>query len=231
VLDENRSRHRARLGVVKGGGARCHALGLTAPCFLPRLQELAHERLLSEDQFGATLSGEFRLIEVQASRPELGVLFTSPLAAGLSLAAAWLLWRRRRQEPLASVLRLAKRARTAMRGLAEFAALDARVDELVARAKALELARREGVRKLKQADVDQQLLPTGMEVSETALVRGEIDLAGRELMQVASALRAILLSTRRGRGLVLGRGRIKEAIATELSILDEASTEARKLME
>jgi hypothetical protein len=245
--------HLARFTWTGEDAPACRANGLASPCLVPRLDDLAHERLLTHDDFVATLRGRVDVIAPAApitpvvSPAARRGLSAAALALGLFAAvAAALAWSRARgRTPMGQVRAAAREAHKATRHDPMLAPVRAQIAHLMDRARELDRARRACRSKL--AGIDRPALErrragwatstardaaeayawVSAEHAEAARLESDLAASVAGLDRIASALRVITLRARSHRGV---RARIAvdpvDAVASELTIRDEAIAEA-----
>lgn len=235
------ARHLTRFVVTGEEAPLCALHGLAAPCLVPRLEELAHERLLTTEGFVATLRGTMAVAEQKAPAPVPAWHRFAKVTGGvLALAVPGLVLlllgaARRRRTPLGQVYAAAAEARRATRDDPTMERVASEIDGLVARAvdldRALATHRRRRAR-LDRAEVERKLARLGPETEaneETRLwlldERAEIDrldadiaATAQGLEQIAASLRVIALS---------GRARRDERPARLTGLRDELALRDR----
>jgi hypothetical protein len=233
-------------------GASCAVAGVASPCLVPRFAELAHARLLAENDFRASLSGGIAVsvepIPVPPPPPPSRVpalVFLVALVTAAMTAFALLAARARARTPLGRVHAAARRARRAMRSDSTYAATAAQIDALVARAEKLDVARRAAISELARIDrasLDRKrdawsrspgddaraaLDWLTAESAEAARITSDLESSQAGLERIAAALRVTALRAREHRG---ARARVAvgdpvDALADELSYREEAIAE------
>jgi hypothetical protein len=237
-------------------GPACRAAGVASPCLVPRMRALAHERLVTADDLGASLSGNIELellpppvLSRTEGRTLVGVAVG--LLALVAWAAGWALRQRRRRSAIGQVHAAAAQARRATRGDATLAPLRTAVDALVARAEELEEVRRSSSRRLSGIDRaaldERRLLWTSRasdpdaahavtmlaaETAEANQLEADLSASLAGIDRIASSLRALALRTRQHRGT---RARAAEndpvdAMLGELELRQAALGEAERVV-
>jgi hypothetical protein len=224
---------------------------------VPRLAELAHERLKTSAELAKTLSGGIELEGVvMPTAPWIAPPVASALSgfAGVALAIActWALVagrRRRARSPLGRVraaageaLRATRRDPTLDRVRVQVHAMVSRAEQLdgvraacAARLRRIDRAalehRRDAVARSTSPDAAETLAWLTAECAEAERLRGDLASARLGLERIESALRVVCLRAREGRGT---RARIArdpvDAAALELSLRDEASLEVEQTL-
>ncbi len=231
----------ARVFVATGeDGPQCRAIGLSSPCLVPKVRELAHDRLLTEQEFVHTLKGGF---EVSGSRTPvpaftageerggalgaLGALVAIFAAAGLSAR------KKKNATPLGQVLTAAREARHRTRGDVTLAALRSQIDTLVARARELDRIhracadRQKWLENVSGARSQKVTAWAATERAEAERIEADRTSALTELAQIASALRVIALSTQSSEL----KGTTEDplaAVAEELTLREDARREVER---
>jgi hypothetical protein len=214
-------------------GPACAAAGLSSPCLVPRLPELAHARLLSVEELRASLDGALVLETSRTvaplARPQrphrASTSFWATTAVLVGLAGLGILWAVRRpgrRALLDEVLAAAAVARRAVRGDETLRAVGLEIDRLVEEARDLDRRR---------ADAERAVPGTGTlaTVEETAArdeLRARITRARQRLAEIASFLRVVparLAAARVAGGCADG--------ATRRTVLAELELRARALAE
>jgi hypothetical protein len=231
-----------------GGGPACAAAGEPAPCLVPRLSALAHQRLQTTGELASTLSGSLKLVSdgVQ-SGPEVhwGPAALLVCVATLGIAAV-VIARRLARTALGRIRGAARRARRALRGDETLEPARRAVDALIDRARRLDATRRSCEQKLSGIDrdaLDRQADAcgrSGAPGSSAALAslqveREEVATLERarastllELGRIESALRVVALRSRGSRVRDDRRARVDvvDALVAELDLRDQAIAEA-----
>lgn len=223
VAQHDPSTHRTRLVATGDSAPTCALAGLPAPCLVPRLPELAHERLLTTEAFVATLRGTLAVSELRVPPPppfwhRYAKAIGAVLALGVpAIVLALLGLARRRRSPLGQVFAAAAEARRVVADDPTMARVGAEIDELVCRAERLDRAHAGHVRRRARFDraaVERRLAGLGPETEANAETRlwlrdelAEIDRLDADvaataagLEQIAASLRVITLSGRAARG-------------------------------
>jgi hypothetical protein len=259
VIEQDPGEHVYRLGPATSGGMSCLAAGVPPPCLVPRLDELAHERLVTADELRATLAGRLEALVSPPPAPPLvsaeerSAISWIAAVAGLLGAGALVraVRRARRRSAIGQVHAAAGEARRALRGEPTLAAVRERVAALVARAAELERARRACARRLGKLDRArlearhaawmQSVSPDAPAALEAlAAERAEADQLGADLAatvagleRIASSLRALALRCRAERGaraVVAGGADPVEAMLGELAVREAADEEANRVI-
>jgi len=250
VVEQDPAAHVYRLAPTGAPGPACQEAGLASPCLVPRLAELAHERLVTAEAFRATLSGR---IEAETLAPPVlsaaGESTLAWLSAGAALLGAATLARRhrraRRATAIGQVRAAAAEARRALRGDATLAGARAQIEPLRARAEELERARRACAARLARLesarlasrraawaastapDAPLALAALDAEAAEADQVTADLGSATAGIERIASSLRALVLRARAERGTRAAAGHDPvEAMRGELALRDDASNEA-----
>jgi hypothetical protein len=242
-----------RIAPTSSIGPSCSAAGLATPCLVPRIKELAHERLVTESELASSLLGDVS-VEAQAPPPPpviepqttkaLGAVL-AVLAALAAAAIALAVRRARRSTRIGQVHAAADEARRATKGDVTLAAARAHIDALVARAETLEKARVAAAKRLAKIDrkkldarrdawarspdpdAAQALAALTAECQEGERLASDLTSSLAGLERIASSLRTVTLRAREHRGT---RARIAadpvDAITSELDLRDEAMVEA-----
>jgi hypothetical protein len=231
--------------------AACVAAGAPSPCLVPRLAELAHERLHTAGELAATLSGSIELESLSAgaaTTDHAGAIGGVALAlglAGLAWAAVAFL-RRLGRDSMWRVRMASRRALLATRGDSTLEPVRPRIVALVDRARHLDAVRRACARKLRRVDraaLDRQagalalasgasassaLATLSVERDEIAHLEREVAAATTEIDRIASALRAVALRVCSRDALAGGVGGADpvDALASELDFREQALAEA-----
>jgi len=251
VVEQDPATHVYRLAPTGAAGPACEEAGVASPCLVPRLAALAHERLVTADAFGATLSGR---IEAEALAPPAvsaaaeSVLGWLAAGAGLLGAAALArhVRRARRGSAIGQVRVAAAEARRALRGDATLAPAREQIEPLLARAEELDRARRACAARLARLeparlesrraawagstapDAAVALAALDAEAAEANQVEVDLTSAVAGIERIASSLRALVLRARTERGtraVVAGHDPV-EAMRGELALRDDATSEA-----
>ncbi len=212
-------------------GAACAAAGVSSPCLVPRLEELAHARLLTVEELRRTLSGsvvlELTPAPVPVSRTPLVLSVIAICAAIAGACAAALAFARRlrvRYEATAmgAVHSAAHAARRATGNDPTLTALRADVERMVSEAREVARACQECEAALARPHGD---FPA--ELAERERLQNDLLTARTRLSELAAALRLIPLRVREHRDLArrLGASPI-ERVSTELSLRDRALDES-----
>jgi hypothetical protein len=255
VVEQHPEQHTYRVMANSGSAPACALLGVSTPCLLPRTAELAHERLLPQDEFVRTLNGSVSAaIPATPLAPPSAVRALSNAFLGgsalLFTLFGLLVVRARRASPIGLVRAAARAAhRHCAQGDPTLAPLRAQIAPLLARARDLERARRACEAKL--ATVDRESLERkraewkaangtatadalawiGAECTEADRLQADRDASVAGLVRIASALRVLALCARKHRGV---RARIAtsdpvDAMGIELELRDAAIAEAEQL--
>jgi hypothetical protein len=255
IVEQDPATHVYRLAPVGTLGPACVAAGLASPCLVPRLEELAHERLVTAEAFAATLGGR---LEAEALAPPIVSSATKSalgwLAAGAGLlgaaALAHRLRRARRESVMGQVRAAAAEARRALEGDATLARARAQIEPLLARAEELDRAGRASAARLARVDPARlasrraawaastspdaavALAALDAEAAEADQVAADLASAVAGLERIASSLRALVLHARAERGTrAVGSGHDPvEAMRGELALRDDATSEADRAL-
>ncbi|HEY1691893.1 MAG TPA: hypothetical protein VGG39_07010 [Polyangiaceae bacterium] len=234
-------------------GTGCAAAGISSPCFVPRISELAHARLEMRGELAATLSGGIVLEGVVVPPPPPAPDPKPAIALGgtvaIVLVAAWLAFAVLRQRARSAIGRVRTAAREALRATRGDPTLDRvreEVSAMLGRAVDLESARR--ACKARLARIDRTALDrkrdaharvaspdaadalAWMTAEQAEVERLESDHASSllGLARLESALRVVAMRVREHRGT---RARVArhdpaDEAAAELRLRDEALEEA-----
>jgi hypothetical protein len=256
VVEQDPDEHVYRLVPTGAQGRACDEAGVASPCLAPRLDALAHERLVTTEAFAVTLGGSLTAEMVPAPRissDERSALAWLAAVAGALGAGALARARRRarRASPFGQVRAAAAEARRALRGDATLARARDQIDELLARAGVLEEARRACAARLAKLEparlAARRASWTGSTAPDAALALAALDVEAAEANQVAvdlasvvagldriaSSLRALVLRARAERGtraVAAGHDPV-DAMRGELALRDEAQDEASHALE
>jgi hypothetical protein len=250
---EARGGHAFALAPTGHAGTACAAAGVASPCLVPRVAELAHQRLETRGELAATLRGGVEIESVVLPPPPPAPDLRPAIAIGgtiaLLLAAAWLLAAILRQRARSAIGRLRAAATDALRATRGDPTLDRVREEVMAmlsRAVDLESARRVCRKRLSRIDraaLDRKREAHARAASPEAadtlawltaeqaeVERLESDHASSllGLARLESALRVVAMRVREHRGT---RARIArhdpaDEAAAELRLRDEALDEA-----
>jgi hypothetical protein len=214
------------LSATGHAAAACIAAGAPSPCLVPRLAELAHQRLHTASELAATLSGSIVLESRSGGdgAPESGgYLGGLALVIGLvGLAWAAVVGARRMARSSMRRVRLAaRRALRATRGDETLEPVRPKIAALVERAGQLDAVRRDRARKLRL--VDRAALSA--ERAEAGRLESERAAAAHEIERIESALRVVAL--RAGtRDACPSGGDPVDALLSELDFREQALVEA-----
>jgi hypothetical protein len=235
----------------------CASAGVVSPCLVPRIRDVAHQKLMTTVDYRRSLSGSWTLEILRASVEAVPTApresFAAPVAGvgffAAAAAAVFARLRRRKRTPIGDVYAAALAARKATRGDLTLAIVRSQIDELVVRADMLEAARVESRKRL--AAIDRATLEKKREawsrssspdapeaaswVSEELAEAARLDddlassLAGLE--RIAAALRVLALRSRQHRGTRARASKSDpvDALASELDRRDAAITEASRI--
>lgn len=220
----------ARVTVKAGGvGAACAAANVASPCLVPRLEELAHARLMSVEELRASLKGDLALsIHVPPpppSRTPWVVLGLALLAAAFTGAMAW--FDRARSSLLGRVLAAASAARRATASDPTLRVVHEEIERMVEHARDVERIRLSCLESLSKA----RAMPgerLAVEREEERRVEDDLRRAQTRLGEIAAAMRLVPLRVREARDVRFGPSPV-ESIVAELSLRDRAVTEASRL--
>jgi len=216
--------------VVQSAGAApaCAAAGVQAPCLVPRLEEQAHARLLSLDEFRAGLQGDLALSIVvpppAPPRPPWGWLVLSAFAAAFLGLLVWL--DRARTSALGAVLVAARLARQAAGADPTLAVVRNEIDRMVAHAREVDALRGRCMVALDRV----RSAPgrrVAAELDEEQRLQDDLARALARLHEIAAALRLVPLRVREAVRFA-GPAPV-EAILGELSLRERALSEASRL--
>jgi hypothetical protein len=258
IVEMDSVAHVVKLAATGEDAPGCRAAGFAGPCLIPRTASLAHERLLSAEEFENTLVGALEATELRRPEPLVAPktlktmirVFASIGALALALVAiAWM--RARRRSPLGQVHEAAREARARTRGDATLAAVGAEIDALVARAVELDGARRANEKKrskIDRAEIERSKRSWGQSAApEAAQVcrwlsaesaeadRLDADLSASKagIEQIATSLRVIALHAREHRGVRVrvGADNPLDTVGRELALRDRAMHESEAAAE
>lgn len=248
-----RDGHAFVLAPTGHAGTSCAAAGVASPCLVPRVAELAHERLETRGELAATLSGRIEIESVVLPPPPPAPDHTPVVALGgavaVVLTAVWLLATLVRQRARSAFGRVRAAAREALRATHGDATLDRvreEVTAMLARGAELDAARRACRKRLARVDreaLDRKRAAHARSASPDAadalawltaeqaeVERLESDHASSllGLARLESALRVVAMRVREHRGT---RARVArhdpaDEAAAELRMRDEALDEA-----
>jgi hypothetical protein len=233
----------------------CAAVGAPAPCLVPRVAELAHQRLFTASQLAASLVGGVELEARPLAKPVFGLGAAGAVSVllGAALAAVWIavvlpryFGRAAMRTALGRVRLAARAAMRAARGDATLEPVRKQIRVLLARARQADVVRRACARKLARIDrgaLDRRadalgrasganvagaaaaLATLSAERAEAARLEGDHAAAVVELERIESALRVVTM--RAGvRGLGSQAADPVDALAGELELREQAIAEA-----
>jgi hypothetical protein len=247
-----REGHAFVLGATGHPGTGCATAGVASPCLVPRVAELAHERLETRGELAATLTGGIEIESVVVPPPPPAPDPTPAIAVGgaiaFALTALWLvvaLLRQRARSAIGRVRSAARQALGATRGDATLERVREEILAMVARARDLDEARRACKKRL--SGIDRAALDRKREAhariaspdaadalawltaEQAEVERLESDHASSllGLARLESALRVVTMRVREHRGT---RARVElhdpaDEVAVELRIRDETHAE------
>jgi hypothetical protein len=255
VVEQDPDTHVYRLAPTGARGPACEAAGLASPCLVPRLAELAHERLETAEDLGVTLVGR---LEAEAMGPPVvsaaaaGTLGWLAACAGLlgAVALARQVRRSHRATAMGQVRAAAAEARRALQGDATLARAREQIEPLLARAGELDRARRACASRLARLeparlenrraawagstapDAAVALAALDAEAAEADQVALDLASAVAGLERIASSLRALVLRARAERGTraVASGPDPVEAMRGELALREDAASEAESAL-
>jgi len=232
------------LRVRNPGSPAFAAIGRSAPCLVPRIADLARERLLTEAEFRSTLSGNLHVTDVSTIEPRAPVLsWTAFMSSAALLGVAGLVVMRAHRGSVESTTRkLARLARERTKSDPTLATVHASVNDLVTQADDLERAgknarehlaaidgKSEAILRERAADASthQDLRAAATrELTEIDRLRADVRAADAGVERVHAALRTIALAARTDRGVQVATRRDAAQGAFEaLAIRDEAAEE------
>jgi hypothetical protein len=253
VVEQHIDTHDVKLVATGEAAPTCSAAGLASPCLVPRIKELAHERLLTEGELAKTLTGSVEVAIPTPPPPPLVSSSTShafggALAASLLVAAAIVGWRWRSEKkktPLGQVQAAAQEARARTASDPTLAPIRVEIDDLVLRAKKLDAARVACARRLsgidrgaiarKRAAWEASNSPGAREASQWMVAEeAEGEKLARDhasavagLEQIATALRVVALQAREERGVRVAETTraALDNVAAELTLREDALAE------
>jgi len=252
LVEQHPERHEYVLAATGAVGPACAAAGAESPCLVPRLAELAHERLRTREELATTLSGEVQVEGAIAGAPAAGVgvgvavAVAVGVAVGVAIAVAVVRARRAAHVELRRVRATAREAMRAMRGDPTFDRVREHVRAMLARAFELDRARCACARKLAVLDrgalerkreacarsaapeAGEALSWLTAECAEAARLESDLASSVIGLQRIESALRVFALRLREYRGTRarMTRADPVDAAASELEIRDDSLTEA-----
>jgi len=144
--------------VPNGTGSACVAAGVASPCLVPRVDAIAHDRLLSRSELLGTVSGTFSVSAVPKPTvipplmPRL-MRAAAGVASILALYAGLRAWRASASSAIGRVRRLARRARAVVSSDPTMAPLASRIDAMCERAERLAATRDKCVARLGKIDL------------------------------------------------------------------------------
>lgn len=169
IVAQRADRHEYTLVATGAPGVGCAAAGIGSPCLVPRLAQLAHERLKTASELAPTLAGTVAIEGVTTAASLEGLVAASdqPIAprmaaaatdvslvatlfAGAWLARGWL--RRRAASAIGRVKSAAREALGVTRHDPTLAGVRAQVHAMVARAEVLDASRRSFAARLAKID-------------------------------------------------------------------------------
>jgi len=246
----------ARLRASERAAPGCASAGVASPCLVPRVSDVAHQRLMTTAEFRRSLSGSWTLeilhATAEAAAPPRESLAAPVAGVGFFAAAATALFarlRRRKRTPIGDVYAAALAARKATRGDLTLAVVRSQIDELVVRADMLEAARVESRKRLavldrgalekkreawsrsSSPDASEAVAWVTEELAEAARLDADLASSLAGLERIAAALRVLALRARHHRGT---RARAPksdpvDALASELDRRDAAMNEASSI--
>jgi len=221
---------RVVLEAADAPGAACAAAGVASPCLVPRIADHAHARLMTVEDFRASLKGDLAMSiavpPAPPSRAPLVVAVLALLAAALTTALGLLA--RRRSSPFGRVSIAASLARRAAGSDPTLSIVREEIERMVEHARDVERIRRGCVDALEKvrAAPGQRLAEERDE--ERRLTDDHARAVGR-LNEIAAALRLVPLRVREARNVRFGGPAPIEAIVAELSLRERAMSEASRL--
>jgi hypothetical protein len=251
IIEQHPERHEYVLVASGNAAPGCSAKGAGAPCLVPRIADLAHERLRARDAFAATLSGRIEVAAVLAApaapwpaarlgRIAAACALSLLAAAVLGLVVRWV--RLRGRTPMGRIRASARTALAALRGDVTLDPVRGHIDLLLRRAFELESARQACDRRLGRidfADLERRreassrspspeareaLAWIDAEAAEAHRLRRDRESAKVGLERIASALAVVPLRAREHRDVrarLSGRDPV-DALAEELGARDDA---------
>ncbi len=229
VVEQRPAEHLVFVSATGAAGAACVAAGVPAPCLVPRLSAIAHDRLLTKRELAATLSGHVEVRTAVAGPVATSAAYAAPVAACGGLAALALaagVVRCKVQRPMSRVRAAARRLLRASRTQPAFSGLSDAVGALVGRAAAIDAASRVCVRAVRRAPPTS---PSEAERAERERIEHASAAARLELDRIETALRvaALRAEARIDPGSPCETAHALEALQTELAIGEQALDEAR----
>lgn len=244
VAEHNVEQHDVILRVRNAASPACAAIGRAAPCLVPRIADLARERLLTESEFRSTLTGAMRLADVSTIETRAPLLSWSAFMGSAALLglAGTIAIRAQRGSVESATRRLARLARERTKSDPTLASVHASVTDLVTQADGLERAgktardvlaaidgKNEALLRERAADASahQDLRAAATrELTEIDRLRADVRAADAGVERVHAALRTIALAARTDRGVRVATQGDAAADAFEaLTIRDEAASE------
>lgn len=206
-------------------GRACALAGVASPCLVPRVVEQAHGRLLSVEEFRATLVGSYDV--TTHAPPRVPSQAPRMLAITLGFLAALALLRgllaRRSESPLGRVDAAANAARRATASDPTLGAVREEIDRLVEHAREVDR-----IRRACETSLARTRRTTGerlaVEREEEAKLESDLRRARARLVEIAAALRLVPLRVREARDVQFGRAPV-DVILGELQIRDRALAE------
>jgi hypothetical protein len=225
-------------------GSACAAAGVPSPCLVPRLRSLAHDRLRTEREFAATLSGPIEIEEMPPpSRPP--TLAVAALFAVALVATALAVLRKRRRSPLGRVRNAARQALQSTLRDPTLRAVRSQILATLERAVKLDEARRvcaRALRRVDRASLDRRrrtserspapdaaeaLVWLGEEYAELTRLENDLASSVAGLARIESGLRVAALRLRAHRGTRVRKESEDpmDLLAAEFALRDEAIAE------
>jgi hypothetical protein len=256
LVEQHVDRHAYVYAPTGEPGPGCVAAGVQSPCLVPRLAILAHDRLRTQAELGASLVGSIEvddagLAAAEPVREGGGFLVASVFLAGILAVAlgvaGWL--RRRAATPLGRVRAAARGALRELRiGDTSRAPLRTHVRAMVARASELDAAHSACARRLRSIDraalerrraaalsaaAAETRAWLDQESQEAARLEKDAAAAALGIERIESALRVVALRLREHRGVPVRAPRFDpvDAAATELGTRDEALAETNAVLD
>lgn len=256
VVAQRPDLHEYTLTPTGSPGSACVAAGVGTPCLVPRLGELAHERLMTATELATTMTGTMEVAGIVVPplplvSPETGRGLGLAALVALAGALAWLalsVLRRRARTALGRVRSAAREALRATRRDPSLGRVRQEVRAMMARAQHLEASRRactarlsridraslerrrEAAARSSSPDAADALSWLTAECAEAERLRSDLASCVLGLARIESALRVVALRARPGRGT---RARVAvvdpvDAAAMELALRDDALLEAER---
>jgi hypothetical protein len=249
VVDHDGARFAYSLEATGRTADGCAAAGAPAPCLVPRLAALAHERLRTVKELTGTLSGgiELEALPAESALPAIvGKLAAGGLGFACAVVVAWVAFalpRRLARTALGRVRIAARQALRATKGDETLARVRKQIRILVVRAHEIDSARRACAKKVRRIDrtalarrlqaCSRSSVPEAAaavasltaEQAEAVRLEGDHASSVMDLERIESALRVVVLRAGERRGLATTSDPV-DALVAELDLRDQAIAEA-----